>query len=162
MSTRTSRSRDHAASLTTRTLWRLDPTRLNTLESAELLPGPGAAGFDTVTAWSPSGTLLGGATSLTSSTVTPAVWDLSTGTLRTFDLPPSKPGTVWMSFFPDSRRLLVTSTTHLMLVDLAEGRVRPLRPLETGDRYGLSRDGRTLLIEHPVFDSDIWLMELNK
>lgn len=47
-----------------------------------------------------------------------------------------------------------------MLVDLAGGPPRRLRAGVTGDYYRLSRDGRTLVLEHPVFDSDIWLMEL--
>jgi hypothetical protein len=48
-----------------------------------------------------------------------------------------------------------------MLVDLAGGSPRPLRTGGApGDTYRLSRDGRTLVLEHPVFDSDIWMMEL--
>jgi hypothetical protein len=46
-----------------------------------------------------------------------------------------------------------------MLVDLAGGSPRQLRVGSPGDYYRLSRDGRTLVLEHSVFDSDIWLME---
>jgi hypothetical protein len=88
------------------------------------------------------------------------VWDLAAHTLRKLDMPPVSTG-ISTAFLPDSRRLLVSSAGALMLVDLAGGSPRPLRTGGApGDTYRLSRDGRTLVLEHPVFDSDIWMMEL--
>jgi hypothetical protein len=55
--------------------------------------------------------------------------------------------------------LLLSGQPGLVLMDLADGKSRLLRPGEPWDRYVLSRDGRTLVIERPLFDSDIWLME---
>jgi len=67
-----------------------------------------------------------------------------------------------ISFLPDSRHVLFNSGTGIVLVDLAVGKSRRLGDSLPTDDCRLSRDGRTLLIQHPVFDSDIWLMEFAK
>jgi hypothetical protein len=147
------------ASSSTHGVWRLDPSRLNTSQSAEPLPGPTAAHLFTVQGWSRSGALLAGAAYVGPLSAIPSIWDVSKGTLRKLDLPGSDPNDIWMSFLPDSRRVLVTSRDGLMLIDLADGHAHKLQTPVPGDRYRLSRDGRTLLIQHPIFDSDIGLME---
>jgi hypothetical protein len=79
--------------------------------------------------------------------------------LRTLDVPAALVDNILVSFLPDSRRLLLSGQRGVVLVDLADGKSRVLRPGEPSDRYVLSRDGRTLVIERPLLDSDIWLME---
>jgi hypothetical protein len=90
------------------------------------------------------------------------VWDFAAKSLRKLPLPSTSSSFSLTAFLPDSRRLLVSSAGALMLVDLAGGPPRQLRAGAPFDLYRLSRDGRTLVIEHPVFDSDIWLMELGE
>ena len=147
------------SSISTRTMWRVDSSRLATLQTAELLKEPAAAGLD-AKAWSQSGALLAGRIhSKSGATAQYGVWNLTTGTLRTLDVPSAPVDSTLVSFLPDSRRLLLSGQRGLVLVDLADGKSRVLRPGEPSDRYVLSRDGRTLVIDRPLLDSDIWLME---
>jgi serine/threonine protein kinase len=147
------------SAISTRSVWRLDPSKLNSLPSVELLKGVADAGLLDVQSWSSSGTLIAGAFFPDPLSVIPAVWDVTTHTLRKLDLPPTSTGT-YATFLPDSRRLLVSSARGLMLVDLGGGPPRLLRATEPGDTHRLSRDGRTLVHEHVVFDADIWLLEM--
>jgi TolB protein len=148
------------SAISTRTVWRLDPSRLNSLPSVEMMKDVAEAALFDVQSWAPSGTLISGSFFPDPLTAIPAVWDLAAHTLRKLDMPPVSTG-ISTAFLPDSRRLLVSSAGALMLVDLAGGSPRPLRTGGApGDTYRLSRDGRTLVLEHPVFDSDIWMMEL--
>jgi len=149
------------SSISTRTVYRLDPSRLNSLPSTEMMKDVAEAGLLDVQSWAPSGSLISGSYYTNPLTTIPAVWDLAAGTLRRLDLPPDAAPS-FSAFLPDSRRLIVTSAGALMLMDLAGGPPRQLRDGTPGDTFRLSRDGRTLVIEHPVFDSDIWLMELGE
>jgi Tol biopolymer transport system component/serine/threonine protein kinase len=149
------------SSISTRTVWRVDSSRLNSLPSAEMMKDVADAGLLDVQSWAPSGTLISGSYYPDPMTAVPAVWDFGAKTLRKLHLPVPASSS-FTAFLPDSRRLLVSSAGALMLVDLAGGPTRQLRAGAPGDLYRLSRDGRTLVIEHPVFDSDIWLMELGE
>jgi hypothetical protein len=149
------------SAISTRTVWRLDPSRLNSLPSVEMMKDVADAGVFDVQSWAPSGTLISGSYFPDPLTTIPAVWDLAAHTLRKLDIPPVSTG-IFTSFLPDSRRLLVSSAGALMLVDLAGGPPRQLRAGAPGDIYRLSRDSRTLVLEHPVFDSDIWLITLGE
>ena len=147
------------SSISTRTMWRVDSSRLSTSQTAELLKEPAAAGLD-AKAWSPSGALVAGRVhNKSDASGQYGVWNLTTGTLRTLDVPSAPVDIIDASFLPDSRRLLLSGQRGLVLVDLVDGSSRVLRPGEPWDRYRLSRDGRTLVIDRPLFDSDIWLME---
>lgn len=148
------------SSISTRTVWGVDPSRVNDLPSVEMMKDVADAGLLDVQSWAPSGTLIAGSYYPTPLTIIPAVWDLAAKTLRTLDIPPAPDLGGSSAFLPDSRRLLVGSGGALMLVDLAGGPPRLLREDSPGDSYLLSRDGRTLVHEHPVFESDIWLMEM--
>jgi dipeptidyl aminopeptidase/acylaminoacyl peptidase len=150
------------SNFSTRTVWRLDPSRLNSLQTAELLRAPVEAGFLEVSAWSNSGTLLAGLVFASQESANFGVWDLANGVLRKLDVPVDLDKRAWINFLPDSRRLLMNGPHGLTLVDLTDGKPHVLRPGPTADQYHLSRDGRTLVIQHPVFDSDIWLMEFTK
>ena len=147
------------SAISTRTVWRIDPSRSNDLQSAELLKGAADAGLLDVQSWSASGALIAGSFFPDPLSSIPAVWDLTSKTLRKLDLPPASAG-MFAAFLPDSRRLLVSSARGLMLIDLGGGPPRLLRASAPGDTYRLSRDGRTLVLEHLVFDSDIWLLEI--
>ncbi len=119
------------------------------------------AGLLDVQSWAPSGTLISGSYYPDPLTAIPAVWDFAAKTLRKLHLPVPASSS-FTAFLPDSRRLLVSSAGALMLVELAGGPPRQLRAGTPGDIYRLSRDGRTLVMEHTVFDSDIWLMEMGE
>ena len=148
------------ASVSTGTAWRIDMSRMNTIETAQPLKELAAARLFGVSTWSPDGALLAGDVFTTQLKSMFGVWNVARGTLRVFDLPQSESHSRRGMFLPDSRRLLVSDPRGLFLLDLADGKPRLLRAGEPTDFYSLSRDGRTLVIDRPVFDSDIWLMEL--
>ena len=150
------------SAISTRTVWRLDSSRLNSLPSAEMLKDVAEAGLLEVQSWAASGTLVAGSFFPDPLTSVPAVWDLSARTLRKLHVPVRAPQSSVTAFLPDSRRLLISSAGTLLLVDLAGGSPRQLRAGGPFDYYRLSRDGRTLVLMQPVFDSDIWLMELGE
>jgi hypothetical protein len=53
------------------------------------------------------------------------------------------------------------SGTALALVDAEAGTWKPVGvPLSAGNRYRLTPDGRSLLMERSVLDADIWLIEI--
>jgi eukaryotic-like serine/threonine-protein kinase len=147
-------------SISTKGVWRIDTSRLNTQQSAEALDDPAKASFLDVLSWSPSGKLLAGRVYTESQAGIPAVWDLAGKSLRKLDV--LELGGNGISFLPDSRHVLFNSGTGIILADLVAGTSRRLGNSLPTDDCRLSRDGRTLLIQHPVFDSDIWLMEFVK
>jgi hypothetical protein len=63
----------------------------------------------------------------------------------------------WLS---DARRFIARTNEGIMLVDADNPKAsRRLLPAGPRDSVALSRDGRTLLVERDVFDSDIWMFE---
>ena len=151
-------TRGIVSAVSTRTVWRLDPSKASTVQSAESLKDVADAGLLDVQTWSASGGLIAGSFMPDPLSNIPAVWDFASKVLRKLDLPPASFARS-VDFLPDSRRLLIGDAQGLMIVDLAGGPPRLLRAGAPGDAYRLSRDGRTLVLEHPVFDSDLWLME---
>jgi serine/threonine protein kinase/Tol biopolymer transport system component len=150
------------SSISTKTVWRLDPTRLNTLQTAELLKGPADAGLN-VRDWSRSGTLLAGVVyGESQEPANYAVWDMTSATLRVLDVPFPRGTGGGIAFLPDSRRLLLSGEQGLMLANLTDGSSRLLRPGLPVDTFRLSRDGLVLVIQHPVFGGDLWLMEFGR
>ena len=91
-----------------------------------------------------------------------AIWDMGGRSLLKIDLHAVAGDGNSISFLPDSREVLLNGDTGLMFVNLVDGSARKIRDGAPNDDYRLSRDGRTLQIQHPVFDADIWLMEFAK
>ena len=50
----------------------------------------------------------------------------------------------------------------LSLVDADTGAARTILPLSPPFEHRLSGDGRTLLVERPGVESDLWLLEIGK
>ncbi len=143
-------------------VWRIDPSRLNTSETAQPLTAAAAARLFEIYDWSASGTLIGGLVQTANSIGVPAILDLSTDTVRQLPISPTHRAEISMSFLPNSRQVLVTARGELSLIDVDGGNRRALRAVELGDQYRLSRDGKTLLVLRPRFDSDVWLLELKQ
>ena len=114
--------------------------------------------------WSPDGTLIAG--SVLDSAGAPraaAVLDVATGRARVIEVPGPRYqfGSAVSGWLPDSRRFLFASGMSLALVDAKAGTWTPLPvPLSGGNRYRLTDNARSLLMERSVLDADIWLMEV--
>jgi Tol biopolymer transport system component len=85
-----------------------------------------------------------------------ALYDFASGALRALDVAPGsgpRPVTGWL---PDSARLALRGPEDLVLYDVATGDRRRLTA--SGSSAVLSRDGRVLMVERDVLDSEIWLL----
>jgi Tol biopolymer transport system component len=70
------------------------------------------------------------------------------------------------AWLPDGRRVLFSALTHISLLDVQSGEVRPLLPLpRLHDLWGrtvtLSGDGRSLVYLHSQSEGDIWMMTIS-
>jgi Tol biopolymer transport system component len=144
------------ASILADTTWILDTSQIATGATATVVKSA-PKGFDSPS-WSPAGDLIAGKAQDSAGTPVAGVLNLATGVWRSWNAPldyRSQAG----GWLPDSRRFLMQAPGGLLLIDAVTGEWRVLLPGSMGDRYRLSRDGRTLLIERQVFDSDVWLMQ---
>jgi Tol biopolymer transport system component len=69
------------------------------------------------------------------------------------------------AWLPDSRRLIYSSPTGIVVLDVESGRERELLPLPRaelpwGRLLSLSRDGRTLVYLQSHDEGDLWLMTI--
>jgi WD40 repeat protein len=112
--------------------------------------------------FSPDGRQLAGTLHSTANVVRgAAIYSIPDRTYR--KLPADDPALVL--FLPDGRRLLVAASRGLGVIDLANGRLRPLAPATEGSEIvwaALSRDGRHLAWHERADESDIWLAELGE
>ena len=145
------------------TVWVIDTSRLETVETARRLPPVAAdAGFFSPNAWSGKGDLVAGnVADRAGQLVALGVLDLTSGAFRRLDVPTD--GLAWCAvggWLPDGRRLVARSTGGVAVIDTASGEWRIVAPAGPRDYVSMSRDGRVLNVEREVLDSDIWLMEL--
>jgi Tol biopolymer transport system component len=137
--------------------WTFDTSQVGTRSNATVVKGA-PKGFENPI-WSPSGELVAGDAVTPAGTYVVGVLTLATGawTASTAPLASRSQPVGWL---PDSRHFLIQAPDGLVLVKAATGEWRRLLPGSMSDRYRLSRDGRTLVIERDVFDSDVWLMRV--
>ncbi|MCA1650162.1 MAG: protein kinase [Acidobacteria bacterium] len=145
-------------------LWRFPVRQVATRESATRLEPPAAAARFVPLAWSGSGGRIAGVqVDERRRAAAFGVWNMGTGAYRTFDVKPNDRSLIVFrqigGWFPDSRRFIAGSPEGVVVIDAADGSRRVLLPHETDDWLHLSRDGRTLLVERAVLDSDIWMLE---
>jgi TolB protein len=143
--------------------WIFDLTTTATRQSAAFVENSLPETFS-AESWSPDGHLIAG--SMLDSAGAPrtaAVLDVATGRTRAIDVPGPRYqfGSAVCGWLPDSRRFLFASGTALALVDARTGTWTPVAvPLSAGNRYRLTPDGRSLMMERSVLDADIWLIEI--
>jgi Tol biopolymer transport system component len=145
------------------TVWLVDTSRVETVETARRLPPVAAeAGLFNPSAWSAKGDLVAGNVGdRAGQLLALGVLDLTSGAFRTLDVPTD--GLAWCAvagWLPDGRRLVARSVGGVAVIDTASGQWRVVAPAGPRDYVSLSRDGRVLNVEREVLDSDIWLMEL--
>ena len=139
------------------------------LDSTRITPFDGAAGQElgdsvSVDDWSTDGTLLAGSSATEGGDPTAVVvWDAKTRTVRnSYPMRLVRSSSMDVSFVPGTHQILVNRFDGLALVDADTGRVRPLLPAAPPFSHRISRDGRTILVERPGVESDLWLMEMAK
>jgi hypothetical protein len=145
------------------TVWLVDTSRVETVETARRLPPVAAeAGLFNPSAWSGQGDLVAGTVGdRAGQLLALGVLDLPSGAFRPLDVPTD--GLAWCAvagWLPDGRRLVARTTRGVAVIDTASGQWRVVAPAGPRDYLSLSRDGRVLNVEREVLDSDTWLMEL--
>jgi Tol biopolymer transport system component len=147
-------------------VWFIDPTRTATLESSQVTAPDSRlndteAGADT---WSSDGALVAGSLMAPSGDpVAIAIFDARTRTLRhRFDLPLLRSTSPDVTFVSGTHLVLVNMSGGLSIVDADTGKARTILPVTPPFEHRLSGDGRTLLVERPGLESDVWLIEMGK
>ncbi len=117
-----------------------------------------------VDTWSSDGALLAGAMlNDAGNPVALGVWDVRGQRLhKRIDMPLVRSTTIDVSFVPGTHGLLANTPAGLALVDADTGRARVILKVAPPFENRLSGDGRTLLVERPSVEADLWLMELAK
>ena len=142
-------------------VWIFETATTVTQESATFFKSPLARPFS-AESWSRDGALVAGSIlDDSSSPRQPAVWEMSSGRVRHFEVPPpvNRSSFAVAGWLPQSRRFLFVSGKGLVAVHAETGAWTPFPAPADGIRYRLSADGRTLLTERDALDADIWLVE---
>jgi serine/threonine protein kinase len=148
-------------------VWFIDSARTTTPLSRQELSAVGDvedAAYSGTDTWSSDGTLIaGGMANRDGDPVAIGVYDARTRTLRhRFELPLLRSSSLDVTFVPGTHLLLAYLPAGLSLVDADTGAVRTILPLVPPFESRISADGRTLLVERPGLESDLWLMEMVK
>jgi Tol biopolymer transport system component len=111
--------------------------------------------------WSPDGRSIAGTSRFSPTRDRLVFLDVGSASVRTLAEDGKSP--VWM---PDSRRLLFSSRTSIMLLDASTGESRAVLPLERnvlqwGRLLSLSKDGRKLVYLSTQTEGDVWMMSLD-
>ena len=91
------------------------------------------------------------------------MWDVNARRLlKRIELPLVRAATIDVSFVPGTHDLLANTTDGVVLVNADTGRSRLIRKVAPPLENRVSGDGRTLLVERPSLEADLWLMEFKK
>ena len=145
-------------------MWVFDTSAAATPANAQFFPTPAQVAF-AAEAWSPDGTLVAGSMlNASGNPDRPAVREFPDGRIRTMDLakPVRARDYLIAGWLGGSRRFVAATGDGLAVIDAVTGAVRPIAGAPAAERYRLSADGRQLLFEQVVLDSDVWLMELKR
>jgi Tol biopolymer transport system component len=143
----------------------LDGTRIVTLSDLHATPFPAGIHAFSAEAWSPSGTLLAGTeVDAHNRALSVGAIDPAGGTYAKSRLPVTGwPGYRVAGWLPDSRHYVALGAGFVALVDATTGAYRKLLATEPDpakeEVVSLSRDGRTLLVETPMSDGNLWLLQ---
>ena len=111
--------------------------------------------------WSPDGRSIAGTSRFSPTRDRLVFLDVASASVRTLAEDGKSP--TWL---PDSRRLLFSSRTSIMLLDASTGESRAVLPLERNvlqwaRLLSLSRDGRKLVYLSTQTEGDVWMMSLD-
>ncbi|HYT68765.1 MAG TPA: protein kinase [Vicinamibacterales bacterium] len=144
-------------------VWLVDvATRMATREnSAFMRVGSARVGID---AWSSDGRLLAGIQlNAAGDPLAIEVWDVKEQRIhKHIEMPLLRATTIDVSFVPGTHSLVASAPDGVVLVDGDTGAARRILPQTPPYGTRLSGDGRTLLVERPAIEADLWLMEFKR
>jgi Tol biopolymer transport system component len=119
---------------------------------------------DGVDGWSSDGTLLVGTAIDTGGQPTALVfWDVAAKRVaRTIATPLQRTSALYASFVPGTHKVVTQTREGVVIVDADTGAQRVILKMKPAFETRLSGDGRTLLVERPAIEADLWLMEFAK
>src|SRR3954470_11548593 len=117
-----------------------------------------------VSSWSSDGRLLAGtAADQGGQPIALEIWDPAAKQLvRRIDLPLAVSSSVEVSFLAGTHQLVAASPDGVLLVDADSGAARVILKMRPPVEMRMSGDGRTLMIERPQIEADLWLMTFRK
>jgi Tol biopolymer transport system component len=138
-----------------------DAAARSPVSTPETLPTDSGVNADT---WSSDGKLIAG--SLTDAGGQPLAvlaWDVAAKKLfRRIDLPMIRTTSADTSFVYGTHELVTHGPDGVVLASLDTGQWRVILKVQPPFNTMMSGDGRTLLVEHPVVEADVWMLELVK
>ena len=142
-------------------LWLIDTSRLETAETARKFSSPAAPSTFLPGAWSADGDRIAGVVQDDVARARAlAVWHPESGAFRKLDVPTGgRAFGAIAGWLPNGRQLVARSTAGVAVVDTESGERRIVAAAAPNDYLSLSHDGKRLVVEHEVLDSDIWLLE---
>ena len=142
-------------------MWLIDPSRGSASEATTFVASEARIAADT---WSSDGELVAGAViDAAGDPRAISVWDVKARQLRRrIDIPLVRTTSIDTQFLPGTHTLLADTPEGISLVDADTGRSRVLLKMPPPFATRLSGDGRTLLVERPGLEADLWLMEFRK
>jgi eukaryotic-like serine/threonine-protein kinase len=142
-------------------LWFLDASRTSTRETALFVPSATPVGADS---WSSDGALLAGTeTNRAGNPSAVTIWDVNARRLlKRIDVPVIRSSALDVSFIARTHNLLANTADGVAVVNADTGEWRLIRKATPPMETRISGDGRTLLVERPTVEADLWLMEFRK
>ena len=138
-----------------------DPAKPASSQAADTIATPAFAGVNT---WSSDGRLLCGTlTDPGGDPIAVLVWDAAAKRLlRRIDMPLAKTTSQDTAFVAGTHGLVTQTTEGVTYVDADTGRWHVILKSPPPLVAEMSGDGRTMLIERPAVESDLWLMEFRR
>ena len=141
-------------------LWVIDPSRTAKPDNARFIATNAEYDIDS---WSSDGALFAG-TRANASGLPEAigVWNGEGRFLREITLPLVRGSTINTTFVPGTHDVLANTAEGITLVDVDTGRWRVIRKMTPPFNSRMSGDGRTLYVERPSVEADLWLMDFKE
>lgn len=141
-------------------LWFFDPLRTATNDAAHFVPNDVPLLVDT---WSSDGMLIAGTRSGASGLPEAiAVWDAEGRLLRQIAMPLINTSTINATFVAGTHDLVANTAQGIALVDADSGQWHVIRKISPPLSSRVSGDGRTLYVERPSIEGDLWLMQFKE
>jgi Tol biopolymer transport system component len=135
-----------------------DPAQAASVTGVGFIAADGPVDVNT---WSSDGRLLAGtATDAAGQPIAMMIWDVAAKrVVRRIDLPLARTTSQETSFVAGTHDVVTQTTAGVTLVNADTGASRLILKISPPLATQMSGDGRTLLVERPTIEADLWLME---